>query len=71
MHVHNLSCLILQVSAYPGELIKLRIIPYDEQNFIATNMFEIKGYLNQSLDSVSLYSDIQLHTLIELNTFDI
>lgn len=43
----------LQVFAYPGEPFKLRIIPYDEQNFTAANMFEIRG-LNQSTDSVSL-----------------
>ena len=35
----------MQISAYPGEEIKLRIIPFDEQNFTASNMFEIRGSL--------------------------
>ena len=43
----------LQVLAYPGELIKLRIIPYDEQNFATVNMFEIIGHINHSLNLVS------------------
>ena len=34
---------IIQIAAYPGEKIKLRIIPYDEQNFTAANKFEIRA----------------------------
>ena len=40
---------MLQVSAYPGEPIRLRIIPYDEQNFTAANMFEIIGSFTDSV----------------------
>ena len=37
---------IIQIAAYPGENIKLSIIPYDEQNFTAANKFEIRASFN-------------------------
>ena len=48
---------ILQISAYPGEKIKLRIIPFDEQNFTAADMFEIRG----NIDSVRIYVQLSIY----------
>ena len=48
---------ILQISAYPGEKIKLRIIPFDEQNFTAANMFEIRG----NIDSVRICVQLSIY----------
>ena len=42
--------------AYPGEPFKLKIVPYDEQNFTAASMFEIRGLVNSSVDLVSVHA---------------
>ena len=51
----------MQVSAYPGEKIKLRITPFDEQNFTAANIFEMRGNL---INSVRLNIATYVHTYI-------
>ena len=58
-------CLCIQVKAYPGEPVHLVIVPFDEQNFIGSDMFEIRG---AAVDSVShqrlaviLYACTQAH----------
>ena len=39
---------IIQIKAYPGEQMRLKIIPHDEQNFTTALLVEISGNLTNN-----------------------
>ena len=57
----NVLLVHTQIMAYPGEPVHLVIEPYDEQNFIGSDMFEIQG---TAVESVSIYRHIIIETLL-------
>ena len=43
---------VVQVKAYPGEVMQLRIVPHDEQNSTAALLVEILGNVTNDVSNI-------------------
>ena len=56
---------VVQIKAYPGELMQLRIVPHDEQNTTTALLVEILGNVTDD-NSVSTFKEALFRPPIQL-----
>ena len=45
---------VIQVKAYPGEVMQLRIVPHDEQNSTVALLVEILGNVTNDVSNITI-----------------